>query len=143
MQTLRDEKKASTQAPAVPHLAGAARSAAAWGAALVGLAVALGAFGAHTLADLVTEARLATFETAVRYQAYHGLGLIGLAALSPRGRVAAAAAPFLIVGTLVFAGSLYALVAGAPSWLGAVAPVGGVLLVVGWALAAYQLLRSA
>jgi len=120
-----------------------ARTAAVWGAALVGLGVMLGAFGAHTLTDLVSEARLATFETGVRYQVYQGLGLLALAALSQRGALAARSAPFLIAGTVVFSGSLYALVAGAPGWFGAVAPAGGVLMIVGWILAAWHLARSA
>ncbi len=122
-------------------LAGPARSAAIWGAAFVGLGVALGAFGAHTLTGMVTEARLQTFETAVRYQVYQGLGLLALAALAPDGRLASRSGPFLIAGTLVFAGALYALVAGAPSWFGAVAPIGGVLLIVGWAVAVFRLAR--
>lgn len=133
----------STSDEPATGLSRAARTAAAWGAILVGLGVALGAFGAHTLAELVTETRLATFETAVRYQVYHGLGLLALAALAPNGRLATPAAPFLIAGTLVFTGSLYVLVAGGPSWFGVVAPLGGVLLIVGWAVAAYRLLRSA
>jgi uncharacterized membrane protein YgdD (TMEM256/DUF423 family) len=120
---------------------GAARTAAVWGAAFVGLGVALGAFGAHTLSGLVTEARLQTFETAVRYQVYQGLGLLALAALAPAGRLAARSGPLLIAGTLVFSGALYALVAGAPSWFGAVAPVGGVLLIAGWVVAVLQLAR--
>lgn len=122
-------------------LSGAARTAALWGAAFVGLGVALGAFGAHTLSDLVSEARLQTFETAVRYQVYQGLGLLALAALAPRGGLASRSGPLLIAGTLVFSGALYALVAGAPSWFGAVAPVGGVLLIAGWAVAVFQLAR--
>lgn len=131
---------APEQPPVTPS--GAARTAAAWGALLVGFGVALGAFGAHTLSDLVTPARLATFETGVRYQVYQGLGLLALAALSPRGHVAARAAPLLVAGAIVFSGALYALVAGAPGWLGAVAPVGGALMIAGWAVTAYTLLRK-
>ncbi len=133
----------STKSETATGLSSAARTAAAWGAILVGLGVAFGAFGAHTLADLVTPARLATFETGVRYQVYHGLGLLALAALAPNGRLASAAAPFLIAGTLLFTGSLYVIVAGGPSWFGAVAPLGGALLIVGWTVTAYRLLRSA
>jgi len=103
--------------------------------------VLLGAFGAHTLKDLVSAARLETFETGVRYQVYHGLGLLALAALAHHNPRVARAAPFLIGGTAVFAGALYLLVAGGPSWLGAVAPVGGVLLAVGWGVAVVALAR--
>lgn len=141
MQTTPEAREAREPRPGSLLPDGAARTAAAWGALFLGLGVALGAFGAHGLKELVSEARLATFETAVRYQVYHGLGLLSLTALAPRGGLAALAAPFLIAGTVVFSGSLYALVAGAPAWFGAVAPVGGALLILGWALVAWRLLR--
>lgn len=119
------------------------RTAATAGALLAGLAVALGAFGAHALEGmvlqgLVPEERLSTFETGVRYQMYHGLGMLAAAAL---GTAASRAAPWLLAGSLVFSGSLYLLVLSGAGWWGAVAPVGGVLQIVGWivlALAAYR-----
>ena len=116
----------------------AGRRWAAVGAILAGLAVALGAFGAHALEPLLSEARLATFETAVRYQVHQALGLI-LVALLPRPvRIAA---PVLLTGTVIFSGSLYLLVALDLSLLGAVAPVGGAAMILGWALVAWRLLR--
>ena len=115
-----------------------ARAWAATGALLVALGVALGAFGAHALDGRLSEARLATFETAVRYQTYQALGLILLALLP---RTVRAAAPILLAGTVVFAGALYALVALDLPLLGAVAPVGGALMIAGWAFAAWRLLR--
>lgn len=112
------------------------------GAVLVGLGVLLGAFGAHTLKELVTAERLATFETGVRYQIYHGLGLLALAALGRSHGPALRAAPFLLSGTIVFAGALYTLTLGGPGWFGLVAPVGGMLLAFGWAVAAVNLARA-
>jgi len=112
---------------------------AATGAVLAGLAVALGAFGAHALEPLLSEARLATFETAVRYQAHQALGLLLVSMLPAPVR---AAAPWLLAGTVVFSGSLYLIVALDVSAFGAVAPVGGVLLITGWAVAAWRLLRG-
>jgi uncharacterized membrane protein YgdD (TMEM256/DUF423 family) len=112
---------------------------AAAGALLAGLGVALGAFGAHALEGVLSEARLATFETAVRYQTHQALGLF-LLGLAPRP--VRAAAPWLLAGTAIFSGSLYALVALDLSALGAVAPIGGAAMIFAWGLAAWRLLRA-
>lgn len=109
------------------------------GALLAFFGVALGAFGAHALGDILSPDRLGTFETAVRYQLFHGLGLLALGALPARAQ---RAAPWLFVGSLVFSGSLYALVLTDTPVLGAVAPVGGTLQLVGWALLFFGLGRA-
>lgn len=119
--------------------AGYDRRWATTGAVLAGLSVALGAFGAHALEPLLSEARLATFETAVRYQAVQALGLL-LVSVFPRP--VRGAAPWLLAGTVFFSGSLYLIVALDLPAFGAVAPVGGVLLIVGWAIAAWRLARG-
>lgn len=102
--------------------------AALWGA----VGVALGAFGAHALDGVVRPERLVTFETGVRYHLVHALAA-GLAA-SLAGRVATAplAAGLLLVGSAVFSGSLYALVATDLGLFGAIAPIGGTMLIAGW-----------
>ncbi|CAN5647756.1 DUF423 domain-containing protein [soil metagenome] len=100
-------------------------------ALLGGLAVAFGAFGTHALEGVIESRRLITFETAVRYQMFHALALLALAAL-PRGTHRAA--PFFLFGSLVFSGSLYGLVFTGAGWLGAVAPIGGVSMISGWAV---------
>lgn len=106
------------------------------GALGAGTAVALGAFGAHALADLVTTERLATFETGVRYQFLHALALLLLHHGARAGAVAAAAARRIawtvVVGVALFSGSLFALVFSGWGAFGAIAPVGGVLLLAGW-----------
>ncbi len=106
------------------------------GALLAFLAVALGAFGTHTLRGLLEPGELATYETAVRYQMYHALGLIAIGALSQRMQ---RAANLLFIGSLVFSGSLYLLVFSGFSWLGAIAPIGGALQLAGWALLFWDL----
>ena len=111
-------------------------------AALVG--VGLGAFGAHALADRLTPADLGTFETAVRYQMYHALALVALAALRrdrPSRWLDRAGALFAI-GIAIFSGSLYLLVLAGARWLGAVTPLGGVAFLAGWALFATGVLRE-
>ncbi len=106
------------------------------GALLAFLGVALGAFGAHALDGVLTPERLETYQTAVRYQMFHALGLLALGALPQRAQ---RAAPWLFVGSIIFSGSLYALVWSGVSILGAVAPIGGVLQLVGWAILFFSL----
>jgi uncharacterized membrane protein YgdD (TMEM256/DUF423 family) len=108
------------------------RSLAVAAALLGATGVALGAFGAHALADLLRPERLVTFETAVRYQLLHAVALLALATLAERRPRVARAGALMAAGTVVFSGSLYALVASDLGLFGMVAPVGGTLLVLGW-----------
>lgn len=119
-----------------PPLGATRLNSAQLGALLAFLGVALGAFGAHALGDVLSPDRLETFQTAVRYQLFHALGLLALGALPPRAQ---RAAPWLFVGSLIFSGSLYALVFSGVSMLGAVAPVGGILQLIGWAVLFFSL----
>lgn len=107
------------------------------GSILMAIAVSMGAFGAHGLQDLLGRLdTAATFETAVRYHAWHALGLIGLGMLTnrkvptERGRLVGW---MLVFGIVTFSGSLYGL-ALEPSakWLGPVAPFGGTALIASW-----------
>ena len=104
---------------------------------LLALAVALGAFGAHGLESMVTDERLVTWETAVRYQAWLSLVLIGLglSRLSQTRWVF----PLLVSGMCIFSGSLYLLVLLDLPILGAITPIGGVLMMIGLVLAAVSL----
>lgn len=106
------------------------------GALLAFLGVALGAFGAHALEGVLSEGQMGTYQTAVRYGMFHALGLLAVGALP---RPAWRAAPWLFWGSVIFSGSLYALVWSGVSVLGAVAPVGGVLQLIGWALLFFSL----
>jgi uncharacterized membrane protein YgdD (TMEM256/DUF423 family) len=108
------------------------------GAVLALLAVAFGAFGAHALREIVTPERLQTFETGVRYQMYHALTLLIMPALPLKNY---RAAWFLLVGTLIFSGSLYILVLSGVGVFGAITPIGGVLQIVGWALLVFSFKR--
>jgi uncharacterized membrane protein YgdD (TMEM256/DUF423 family) len=103
------------------------------------LAVALGAFGAHglkaRLAELADGAqRLAWWETAAHYQLGHVIGLVLCAQLLDRGpdRAARVAVPCFTLGVLLFSGSLYAMALSGMRALGAVTPLGGLLLLAGW-----------
>jgi uncharacterized membrane protein YgdD (TMEM256/DUF423 family) len=103
------------------------------------LAVALGAFGAHGLRQRLTPDMLAVFEVGVRYQMYHALALIGAGLAIERSPSAALqiAGWCFVAGTLIFSGSLYVLTMTGQRWLGAITPLGGVALLVGWALLAW------
>ncbi len=100
-----------------------------------GLAVVLGAFGAHALKDRLTPDLLQTFETGVRYHMYHALALLAVAfALSRWGStgLASAAGWLFVAGTVLFSGSLYLLALTGVKWLGAITPLGGVAFIAGW-----------
>jgi uncharacterized membrane protein YgdD (TMEM256/DUF423 family) len=111
---------------------------------LCALGVLLGAFGAHTLEHLVSADRLQTWETGVRFQFFHGIGLLALGGLMgrPHRKLLRRAALILLLGVLLFSGSLYTLVLTGALWLGMVAPVGGVAMIGGWILAAFSLARN-
>ena len=100
------------------------------------LAVMLGAFGAHALKDkLQSEGNLDTFQTAVQYQFYHTLALLGIAFLLTKyeSQWLNYAGYSMTFGILVFSGSLYILCFTGIKWLGAITPIGGLLFILGWA----------
>ena len=106
-------------------------------AALLGaLGVGIGAFGAHGLRKMLEETgRFDTFETAVRYQFYHTMALLAvgiLLALRPDIRGLSLTAWLFLGGILLFSGSLYTLCFTGITKMGAVAPIGGLLLIAGW-----------
>ena len=101
------------------------------------LGVALGAFGAHGLPKDTPPEALEWWKTAAQYHLIHALALLlaGLASLhGPRVDLAGWC---FLVGTLIFSGTLYAMTLGAPRILGAVTPIGGVLLLAGWIALAF------
>lgn len=106
------------------------------GALLGGLAVAAGAFGTHALRDILAPERLAQFELAARYQMNHAFALLASAAALQRWPSAAArwAGWSFVAGVVVFSGTVYALAFGSPRWFGAITPIGGLALMLGWLL---------
>ncbi len=114
------------------------------GACSAALAVAAGAFGAHALRARLAPDLLAVFETGVRYQVYHALGLLLVsvaAARLPHPGVRAAGWLFAI-GTVLFSGSLYALSLSGIRGFGAITPLGGVCFIAGWLALAGGILRG-
>jgi len=109
------------------------------GSMVVATAVMLGAFGAHGLKDVLSDSQMKVYQTAVQYHFYHGLGLmlVGLVMVNFLGVVSAGLrwVPWLLlVGVVLFSGSLYALVLLDLRWLGVVTPFGGLSFIAGWVL---------
>ena len=105
------------------------------GAISTAIAIALGAFGAHGLEDKLTEHYLAVFETGVRYQMYSSLGLMLIGLLSQyigRSKAIVHGARLVIIGMIIFSGSLYILSTTGFSKLGMITPLGGVAMIAGW-----------
>ncbi|PRP97120.1 hypothetical protein ENSA5_35050 [Enhygromyxa salina] len=98
------------------------------------LGVAAGAFGAHGLESRLTPEQLEWWQTAARYQQIHALALllVGWGA-GPWTRWRTVAAAGFCGGVLVFSSTLYAMALGGPRLLGAVTPLGGLGLILGWA----------
>ena len=116
----------------------------ALGAAFALLGVALGAFGTHGLRGSLFPADLATFETGVRYQLIHALGLLAVAWASTRwpSGTTHAAGWLMAAGILIFSGSLYALALTGQRWMGAITPLGGVCFLLAWGLLAWSAVRG-
>ena len=106
-------------------------------------AVLFGAFGAHALKQtLIAHNSIQTWETAVQYQMWHALGLILLSLICERQALPKMIGPCLVIGTLLFSGSLYGLALDGPNWLGPITPLGGLCLIAGWALLAYSCVKN-
>lgn len=118
-----------------------ARGCLVTGALLMAVGVMLGAFGAHVLQGQLSPQRFASFQTGVQYHVLHALGLLAVGLVAS---FTAASGPLrwsarlMLAGIAFFSGSIYLMTAGAPRWLGMVAPVGGVSFMVAWALLAWH-----
>ena len=107
------------------------------------LAVIAGAFGAHALSERLGPRELQLWETAARYLMYGSLSLVlaGLYGAQTR-RLVDAPGWCLLLGSLVFSGTVFGLALGGPRWLGAVTPIGGTLMIVGFLLFAWLATRG-
>lgn len=112
---------------------------------LGGLAVALGAFGAHALDGRVEPRLIEVFETGVRYHFYHALALVVVVVginLWPDSTLPVIAGWLFLVGIAIFSGSLYLMTFTGKSWLGAITPIGGVAFIAGWICLTLTALRA-
>ena len=114
------------------------------------IGVAAGAFGAHGLRDRVTPRDLEIWQTGAHYQQIHAVALLVVAlwavqaqASGQPGALHGVAMALFTAGMLIFSGTLYAMTLGAPRFLGAITPLGGLCLLAAWATVALIGLRSA
>src|SRR5690349_8363102 len=110
------------------------------GTVLAGLAVVLGAFGAHGLQRVVAPERVAIYQTGVQYQMYHALASLAVGILSERfvTNFVSYACVFFVAGVVFFSGSLYLIVSlyamnkTVPKAVGILTPIGGFFFIIGW-----------
>lgn len=115
------------------------------GAVTAFLGVGLGAFGAHGLRDRLDASMLAVYQTGVQYHLIHALGLVAVGVLAQSAPASGAlrlSGWCLLLGIVVFSGSLYLLAVTGQRWLGAITPFGGVVFLVGWAALAWAALSG-
>ncbi len=124
------------------------RTIALTGTILLLISILLGAFGAHALKEILTEEQLVSFETGVRYQMIHGLGLLILGLNADRHQFQLKTIfRLLLIGVLLFSVSIYFLamqdVLGMKlKFLGPITPLGGLLMMLAWGVYGVQLFRS-
>jgi uncharacterized membrane protein YgdD (TMEM256/DUF423 family) len=104
------------------------------------IAVALGAFGAHALDSDFDEKQIGWWQTATLYLLVHAALATAISAANVERYGTAAAT--LLLGALLFAGTLYAMALGAPRWFGAITPIGGLAMLAGWALIGWAALKA-
>lgn len=117
-------------------------------ALLAFLAVALGAFGAHTLNELLTTEKLNSFETGVRYQFYHSLALLIIGLNANKLNATAQIGKFMLIGIVFFSFSIYLLslqelIGINLSILGPITPFGGLLLMISWLILIFKNYKKA
>ena len=106
------------------------------GCLLTALGIILGAFGVHGLRGILSDQALGWWQTGVQYQLWNAIGLVALSA-APLPRPVLPAV-LIGAGTIIFSGSLYLMALTGVLWLGAVTPIGGLLMIAGWALATWR-----
>lgn len=109
------------------------------GGIAMALAVSLGAFGAHGLQGKLSAEMFDIFETGVRYNFYHAIGLLIIGVLAfhlPETGLLRWSGWLMIAGIVIFSGSLYLLSMSGVRWLGAITPIGGICFIVSWILLA-------
>jgi uncharacterized membrane protein YgdD (TMEM256/DUF423 family) len=115
------------------------------GALTMAVGVVLGAFGAHGLKERIAPNLLQAYQTGVQYHIYHALGimLVGLLAYQfPMAKGLQWGGWCLLLGVVLFSGSLYALAITNIRWLGAITPLGGTAFIVGWLWIAWSMIKS-
>jgi len=118
---------------------------------VMALGVVLGAFGAHSLEELIEPKQLKAWNTAILYQFIHGIGLLGIFLLQTREsiniKLLATAQKLMLAGIILFSGSIYflatrSLMGVELSWLGPLTPIGGIMFISSWIVLAFAATKS-
>lgn len=109
----------------------------------IALSIAIGAFGAHGIKNIISAASQATYLTGVRYQFYMSLGLLVLAVVQDVKKIDLSKQMFaIVVGTMLFSFNCYVLALSGLKFLGMVIPIGGSILVISWFMVSLKLLKT-
>lgn len=112
---------------------------------MMAITIAIGAFGAHGLKPYLDEYSSEIYEKAVSYQFYNTLGLFFISFVSfllPRSSKIVKSFYLILIGTMIFSFSLYTLALTKIMWLGAITPIGGSLMIIGWILLGYVIFKE-
>ena len=116
------------------------------GAGLLGSsAVVLGAWGAHGLTEVLGDRALVSWQTGVEYQMLHAILLFAIGARQEYGKVgfrSVASGAFILLGSLMFSGSIYSMLLFSWDWMWPITPLGGLFLILGWLLIVYDAFHS-
>jgi len=111
-------------------------------AVLGALSVAMGAFGFHVMESILSTKDFDIYKIAVRYQMWHTLAIFGVALMSKLYSIDVDRIQWLfLAGIVIFSGSLYLIVFTQLRWMGAITPIGGGALILGWGLLAYSIYK--
>ncbi len=112
---------------------------------MMAFGIMTGAFGAHALKQFISDELMLVFDTGSKYHFFNTLGLFAIAFIlqfKPDSKLLFIAAILVILGTLIFSVSLYLLVILKISWLGAITPIGGTLLIIGWIMTTVGIIKE-
>jgi len=112
---------------------------------MMALGIMIGAFGAHALKQFISDELMLVFDTGSKYHFFNTLGLFAIAFIlqfKPDSKLLFIAGILVILGTLIFSVSLYLLVILKISWLGAITPIGGTLLIIGWIMTTVGIIKE-
>ena len=113
------------------------------GSVFAALAILFGAFGSHALKEKLTPEQLEIYDIATRYLMFHALGIfaIGMLGYQVPSEILTWPLLFMVLGTLIFSGSLYLISLAGYKKLGMVTPIGGLALIISWLMVAYNIYK--
>ena len=113
------------------------------GSVFAALAILFGAFGSHALKEKLTLEQLEIYDIATRYLMFHALGIfaIGILGYQVPSEILTLSLLLMVLGILIFSGSLYLISLAGYKKLGMVTPIGGLALIISWLMVAYNIYK--